>query len=51
MNIDLEGAIVVIDEAHNIEDTCRSAGSFEWSQEMVGGNYTVISMAYFVIFS
>ncbi len=37
MNIDLDGAILVIDEAHNIEDTCRSAGSFEWSQETVGG--------------
>ena len=35
MGIDLEGAIVIIDEAHNIEDVCRSAGSFEWSQENV----------------
>lgn len=35
MNIDLKGAIIIIDEAHNIEDVCRSAGSFEWSQENV----------------
>lgn len=35
MNIDLEGAIIVIDEAHNIEDSCRAAGSFEWGQEQV----------------
>lgn len=35
MGIDLEGAVVIIDEAHNIEDVCRSAGSFEWSQENV----------------
>ena len=35
MGIDLKGAIVIIDEAHNIEDVCRSAGSFEWSQEDV----------------
>ncbi|KAM0675188.1 hypothetical protein GVAV_001531 [Gurleya vavrai] len=27
MNIELKNAIVVIDEAHNIEDFCRSAGS------------------------
>lgn len=38
MNIDLKDAIVIIDEAHNIEDVCRSAGSFEWSQETV---YTI----------
>lgn len=35
MGIDLEGAVVIVDEAHNIEDVCRSAGSFEWSQENV----------------
>ena len=27
MNIDLEDQIVIIDEAHNIEDTCRDAAS------------------------
>lgn len=27
--ISLENAIIVIDEAHNIEDTCREAASFE----------------------
>lgn len=35
MGIDLEGSVIIIDEAHNIEDVCRSAGSFEWSQENV----------------
>lgn len=35
MNIELKDAIIVIDEAHNIEDTCRAAGSFEWGQEQV----------------
>ena len=35
MGIELEGAVIIIDEAHNIEDVCRSAGSFEWSQENV----------------
>ena len=35
MGIDLDGAVVIIDEAHNIEDVCRSAGSFEWSQDDV----------------
>ncbi|CDH53830.1 low quality protein: fanconi anemia group jprotein [Lichtheimia corymbifera JMRC:FSU:9682] len=29
MNIDLEGSIVILDEAHNIEDAARSAASFE----------------------
>lgn len=29
MGIDLRNAIVVIDEAHNIEDCCRSSGSIE----------------------
>ncbi len=29
VGIDLKDDIVIIDEAHNIEDTCREAGSFE----------------------
>ncbi|KAG1337169.1 hypothetical protein G6F62_005997 [Rhizopus arrhizus] len=29
MNIDLEGSIIILDEAHNMEDAARSAGSFE----------------------
>jgi Rad3-related DNA helicase len=36
MKIDLEGAIVVIDEAHNIEDACRDAASGEWSLSELG---------------
>ncbi len=27
MKLDLEGAVIVFDEAHNLEDTCRSAAS------------------------
>ena len=27
LNIDLKGSIVIFDEAHNIEDTCRDAAS------------------------
>ncbi|KAI8876857.1 DNA repair helicase [Backusella circina FSU 941] len=29
LNIDLDNDIVIIDEAHNIENVCRDAGSFE----------------------
>jgi fanconi anemia group J protein len=29
MEISLEDSIVIVDEAHNIEDVCREAGSFE----------------------
>ena len=36
MKIDLEGAIVIIDEAHNIEDACREAASGEWSLAELG---------------
>jgi Rad3-related DNA helicase len=31
----LEGAIVVIDESHNLEDTCREAASFDVSEDEV----------------
>lgn len=33
MDIDLKGAAVIFDEAHNIEDVCRQAASTEVSQE------------------
>jgi len=32
MNIDLKGGVVVVDEAHNIEDVCRDATSASWSK-------------------
>ncbi|OQS55301.1 DNA repair helicase [Ecytonucleospora hepatopenaei] len=35
MDIDLDGSIVIIDEAHNVEDTCRSAGSFEFDSKLL----------------
>ena len=28
MQVDLKDSIVILDEAHNIEDFCRDAGSF-----------------------
>ena len=28
MNLQLRGAVILLDEAHNIEDCCREAGSF-----------------------
>lgn len=44
MDINLTNSIVVIDEAHNAEDTCRNAGSLEfsslnldvWASELAG---------------
>lgn len=35
MDINLEGSIVIVDEAHNVEDTCRSAGSFEFGTKQI----------------
>jgi regulator of telomere elongation helicase 1 len=35
MGIDLKNAIVIIDEAHNIEDFCRSAGSIELNSKII----------------
>ncbi len=35
LNIDLTGAVVVFDEAHNIEDVAREAASAEMSQSML----------------
>lgn len=29
LGINIEGSIIVVDEAHNIEDTCREAGSID----------------------
>ena len=31
LGINIENSIVVVDEAHNIEDTCREAGSIDMS--------------------
>lgn len=28
MNLQLRGAVILLDEAHNIEDCCRDAGSY-----------------------
>ena len=28
MNLQLRGAVILLDEAHNIEDCCREAGSY-----------------------
>lgn len=28
MNISLQGDVIIVDEAHNIEDTCRESASF-----------------------
>lgn len=33
MDINLEGNVVIIDEAHNIEDVASSAGSVEVSSD------------------
>lgn len=33
VNISLKDAIVVLDEAHNVEDSCRSSASFEITKE------------------
>ena len=32
MDVDLKGAAIIIDEAHNVEDVCRSAASLEVTQ-------------------
>lgn len=31
MNFELDDAVVIFDEAHNMEDACREAGSFTFS--------------------
>jgi Rad3-related DNA helicase len=33
MNLQLRGAVILLDEAHNIEDCCRDAGSYSVSYE------------------
>lgn len=35
MDIDLRDAVVIVDEAHNIEDFCRSAGSVEVDSRVI----------------
>nr|DAD46536.1 TPA_asm: hypothetical protein HUJ06_016473 [Nelumbo nucifera] len=35
MEVDLKGAIVILDEAHNIEDMARGAGSVEVEEDML----------------
>ncbi|KAL6122270.1 RAD3-like DNA-binding helicase [Nucleospora cyclopteri] len=35
LDIKLEDSVVIIDEAHNIEDTCRSSGSLEISSKSI----------------
>ncbi len=35
LNVSLENAIIIIDEAHNIEDVCRTAGSLELTSKLV----------------
>lgn len=41
MQIALKNNIVVIDEAHNIEDICRDAASFSFTQDNVQAAVTV----------
>ena len=35
MGIDLKGAVLIIDEAHNIEDVCMSSGSFDATKSAI----------------
>lgn len=35
MNINLKGSILILDEAHNIEDSCREAGSLSITQDQI----------------
>lgn len=34
--MELEGAVVILDEAHNIETVCRDAGSLEMTVQDLG---------------
>lgn len=34
--MNLEGAVVILDEAHNIESVCRDAGSLELTVQDLG---------------
>uniref|UniRef100_K3X4V5 Helicase ATP-binding domain-containing protein n=1 Tax=Globisporangium ultimum (strain ATCC 200006 / CBS 805.95 / DAOM BR144) TaxID=431595 RepID=K3X4V5_GLOUD len=36
VNISLKNAIIIFDEAHNVEDTCRSSASMELNTEVLG---------------
>lgn len=35
-SVNLEGAVVILDEAHNIESVCRDAGSLELTVQDLG---------------
>ena len=37
MDISLTDSVVIVDEAHNIEDVCREAGSFEIQDSQLYG--------------
>lgn len=37
LGIDLRNAVIVMDEAHNIEDVAREVGSFEITNEKLEG--------------
>lgn len=39
MNIELNNSVVVLDEAHNIEDNAREVGSYEITNEKMESNY------------
>lgn len=41
MQINLKENIVVIDEAHNIEDICRDAASFAFTRDQLQAAITV----------
>ena len=35
VSIDTKGALVIFDEAHNVEDYCMECGSFEYTMEQL----------------
>lgn len=35
MNVKLQGHVIIVDEAHNIEDQCRDAASLRLDQTML----------------
>ena len=45
MNISLTNNILIIDEAHNVEDTCRSAGSLEFDTKNIDYWYSELLTA------
>jgi Fanconi anemia group J protein len=38
MEIDIRNHVIILDEAHNIEDVSRESGSVEFSEEDLEGN-------------